>query len=67
MGPSDPEDQIAKTEDRIAQLDPVVSQIYFDAKAELVNAQDSRTGTFAAAARVVRVFWRAFKSNNSRS
>jgi hypothetical protein len=38
MGPSDPEDQIAKTEDRIAKLDPVVSQIYFDAKAELVNA-----------------------------
>jgi hypothetical protein len=61
MGPSDAEDQIVSTEDRIANLDPAVSQIYFDAKAKLVNARDSRTGTFAAAARIIKAFWNAFK------
>jgi hypothetical protein len=45
-------------EEQIARLDPEVSKIYFDAKAELANAQDSHSERFASAARIVRAFWR---------
>jgi hypothetical protein len=50
----------ADFEDEIAKLDPEVSEIYYKAKNELVNAQDSRGEGFSAAARIVRSFWKRF-------
>jgi hypothetical protein len=49
-------------EDDIEKLGPEVSKIYFDAKAELVNEQDSRSDRFAHAARIVRAFWKRLRS-----
>jgi hypothetical protein len=49
-------------EKQIENLGPEVSRIYFDAKHELVHAQDSHSERFAAAARVVRAFWKRIRS-----
>jgi hypothetical protein len=50
-----------KIEEEIKNLGPEVSKIYFDAKAELINAQDSRSDRFANAARIVRAFWKRLR------
>jgi hypothetical protein len=60
MGPSDVEKQIEK-------LEPEVSKIYFDAKEELVSGRDSSSERFAAAARIVRAFWKRIVANQPRT
>jgi hypothetical protein len=45
-------------EKQIAELDPEVSRIYFEAKHHLVSASDSSTERFATAARIVKAFWK---------
>ena len=45
-------------EQEIENLDPEVSKVYFDAKRELINSQNSRTERFARAAKIVRMFWK---------
>jgi uncharacterized protein (UPF0335 family) len=45
-----------KVEDEIKKLGTEVSKIYFDAKDELANAQDSRNERSTTAARIVRAF-----------
>ncbi len=47
-------------EKEIQKLDPQVSKIYFEAKHELIHAQDSHNERFASAARIVRAFWKKF-------
>jgi hypothetical protein len=44
-------------EKQIVKLGPEASTIYFTAKDSLVNARDSRSEQFFAAARIVRAFW----------
>jgi hypothetical protein len=48
-------------ENEIEKLSPEVSKIYFDAKADLVNEQDSRSDRFDHAARIVRAFWKRLR------
>jgi hypothetical protein len=50
-------------EKEIEKLDPEVSKIYFDAKREMLNARDSRSERFSAAARIVRAFWKRISAN----
>jgi hypothetical protein len=54
----------SNVEEEIEKLGPEVSKIYFYAKAELVNAQDSRSDRFANAARIVRAFWKRIISTH---
>jgi hypothetical protein len=50
-------------EQEIEKLGPEVSRIYFDAKHELATCQDSHSERFAAAARIVRSFWKKIRSS----
>jgi mRNA-degrading endonuclease RelE of RelBE toxin-antitoxin system len=52
-----------EVEKEIEKLDPEISKIYFDAKHEMLNANDSRCERFSAAARIVRAFWKRISAN----
>jgi mRNA-degrading endonuclease RelE of RelBE toxin-antitoxin system len=52
-----------EVEKEIEKLDPEISKIYFDAKHEMLNANDSRSERFTAAARIVRAFWKRISAN----
>jgi hypothetical protein len=56
MGPSNVEDEIRK-------LGGGISEIYFNAKYELVAMQDSRSERFSKAAGIVRAFWKRARSS----
>jgi hypothetical protein len=45
-------------ENQIMQLGSDASTIYFQAKDSLIDARDSRSEQFFAAARIVRAFWK---------
>lgn len=52
-------------EEEIKKLGLEISGIYFDAKRELIQAQDSHAKRFAAAARTVRAFWKKIESSRA--
>ena len=41
----------------ISKMDPAVSKIYYDAIHVLETVEDSESGEFLAAARIVKMFW----------
>ena len=51
-------------EKQIAELDPEVSKIYFEAKNELIATQDSTSERFAHAARIVKTFWKRVRAGH---
>jgi hypothetical protein len=52
-------------EEEIKKLGAEISRIYFDAKHELIQAQDSHGERFTAAARTVRAFWKKVQSSQT--
>jgi hypothetical protein len=53
----------SNVEQEIEKLDPEASRVYFEAKEILINTKDSNSERFAAAARIVRVFWKRVSSH----
>jgi hypothetical protein len=49
---------VPNVEKQILKLGPQASTIYFAAKDSLVNARDSRSEQFSAAAQTVKAFWK---------
>lgn len=52
----------SKVEDEIADLDPEISKIYFEAKDIVVHAEDSNSERFSTASRIMRAFWKLIAS-----